>query len=442
MKKNFTEVSYWLGLLWLPGYIALQGIPHTGSLRTLFSLVGIIHVVMLARRSLASVAWPRLGVEAWVLAILSGWLVFQSAFLSHTPLASLTELSSEWLKLVLMVILGVWLVAKMGTANGQLDWLPMGLFLGYFIHVIATLTYQVWGYLTLGHLLPGFSFFGNYGYASPPVSVAFAFLLAESVLRLRGQSWLPFSNIWLLVAFAATLLAVAVLGSKAGMLAAFLLLVVATGVTAVSFGSARIVLLLAGIAILLISISIGVSNRWHGAYDAIHAVMSSPIDLEPFSNAAVKQVDESFYVRAAYAKIGFQGMAEYPLGLGYGSDAFGRYALELGGAKGLVSSHSGWLDFTLANGIPGLLLLLLLFGVVIRSGWFAYRANSPVGLALMFVVLNFAVRSSLDGHLFGSRFVGFAFVTAILWALAICPRHRFKQLYPLPPSSAQASSSP
>jgi hypothetical protein len=425
MKKNFTEFSYWLGLLWLPGFIALQGIPHTGSLRTFFSLVGIIHVVMLAKRSPAPAAWPRLGIEAWVLAILSGWLLFQSAFVSNTPLVSLTELGSEWLKLVLMVILGGWLVARMGRVNGQLDWLPMGLFLGYFIHVIATLAYQLWSYLTLGHLMPGFSFFGNYGYASPPVSVAFAFLLAELVLRLRGQKWLPLSNAWLLVVFVATLLAVAVLASKAGMIAAFLLLVTATGVVIASFRSAhRVALLLAGITILLITVGMGASNRWHGASDAIHTVMSSPIDLEPFSNSAVRQLDESFYVRAAYAKIGLQGMAEHPLGLGYGSDAFGRYALELGGTKGLVSSHSGWVDFVLANGIPGLLLLLLLFGVVVRRGWFAYRVNSPVGLALMFVVLNFAMRSLLDGHLFGSRFVGFAFVAAVLWAFTVIGDNR------------------
>ncbi|MEI7614214.1 MAG: hypothetical protein WCK63_15040, partial [Betaproteobacteria bacterium] len=100
----------------------------------------------------------------------------------------------------------------------------------------------------------------------------------------------------------------------------------------------------------------------------------------------------------------------------YGHKAFGwainrSYQVQ----TGHESSHSGLLDFTLANGIPGLILWLALSLALIVAGWRAFRnQHSPAGLALVFSVSAYLVRCLLDGHLSGFRLAMYAFLVGLL----------------------------
>jgi hypothetical protein len=429
MKKNFANLSSWIGFIWLSGWIALRGIPDMGVWRTAFLIIGVGHLILLARnlvarpvhstllssRSTPKIAWSGLNIEGWTLVVLTVWLVLQSAFISPTPLASLAELGDEWGKLLLSIGVAIWLVLKVSASNDRPYWLILGLFFGYFAHVISTLSYQVWSYIYSGNLAPMNSFLGNYGYASVFVAGVFAFLVAEMVLRFQRQQWLPFSKVWLVFIIIATFLAAAVLNAKSAIVGAIVLFVAGAAIVAIHSKSVQKSLLLLAGAMIVLIVSMSWNNRWHGAYEAISAVVNTPLDIKGLTVIG----DGSFYLRGMWAKASLQGIVEYPFGLGYGSDAFGRYIVKLGAPAGAVSSHSGWLDFALANGVLGLGLLLSLFVLVMRRGWYAYQAGHAVGLVLVFVVLNFAVRSFIDGHLFGSRFVGFAFVAAVLWALMV-----------------------
>jgi O-antigen ligase len=81
------------------------------------------------------------------------------------------------------------------------------------------------------------------------------------------------------------------------------------------------------------------------------------------------------------------------------------------------SSHSGWLDFALGTGLPGLGLLLLTAGFAIRGGWRQFKEfNDGAGLLLSFFVGGYLLRCLLDGHLSGWRLGLFAFVVGILIA--------------------------
>lgn len=415
----------WLGFAWLPGLVALQSIPHTGALRTLFLVIGVVHVTLLTRRSSHPMRLAG-GLEGLLLTLLTVWLVVQSGLISTTPGDSLMALAGEWLKLLLLVALGILLIVSAGEPPDRAGWAGTGLFFGFFVHVISTLAFQFWALMRTGALAPGESFLGNYGYASPFVTGALVFLLAEVVARLRGQRWLPFSNLILLLTIVATLLAHTALNAKASIVVATLLFLVAVLATATEPKSRQwITLFLLG-SVLTAAGGVLVSNRWQGASEAITAVIDSPADfsglnrtIEPGESSY--RFDRSFYDRAAWAKIALAGVSDHPLGLGYGADAFGRYVLERGGPAGVVSCHSGWLDFALANGVPGLLLLLTLFAIIMRRGWLAFRTGSPAGLATLLFTLNFALRSAFDGHLAASRLVGFAFVVAALWAMAARP---------------------
>lgn len=415
-----------VGAIWVIGLVALQSIPGTGALRTLFLLIGIVHLIVLSRQAAATPLLGRRSEALW-LALLTGWLLVQSALISATPLASLATLAGEWGKLLLMVALGVLAAMYANHEEDRAGWLAIGLFFGHFIHVLSTLAHNTWSWLHHGHIGMGYSLLGNYGYVSPFVTGALAFLLAEAVLRLQGKRWLPFSNGSVLAMILATVATHATLYAKASLVVAVILFLTAAAATATvpRLRRSAAIFLLGGALIVVASLM--VVNRWQGTIDALVISATGPADLQTLDAASNWQPpansDGSVALRATWAKIGIEGIAHHPLGLGYGADAFGRYVAERGGEHGAVSSHSGWIDFALANGIPGLLLFLALLGAVMRRGWLAFRAGHPAGLACFLVVLNFAARSVIDGNLAGSRLTGFIFVAALLWALSVRQQH-------------------
>lgn len=418
-----------VGAIWVIGLVALQSIPGTGALRTLFLLAGIAHLIVLSRRTPAP-HLPGGRTEAFWLALLTGWLLVQSALISATPLASLANLASEWGKLLMMTVLAVLAAMYVPQEKERAGWLATGLFLGHFIHVLSTLAHNVWSWLSHGHMGLGHSLLGNYGYVSPFVTGALAFLLAEAVVRLQGKRWLPFSNGSVLAMILATVAAHATLYAKASLVVAVILFLTAAAATATvpRLRRSAAIFLLGGV--LTVVASLTVINRWQGTLDALVISATGVADLRTLDATSHWQPpadsDGSVALRATWAKIGIEGIVHHPLGLGYGADAFGRYVAERGGEHGAVSSHSGWIDFALANGIPGLLLFLALLGAVMRRGWLAFRAGHPAGLACFLVVLNFAVRSVIDGNLAGSRLTGFIFVAALLWALSVRQQHAYR----------------
>ena len=118
-----------------------------------------------------------------------------------------------------------------------------------------------------------------------------------------------------------------------------------------------------------------------------------------------------------------QAIGEHPLGLGFGRDGFGRAIAEKYNYPGMVSSHSGWLDFALGAGLPGLALLLITAGLAIRGGWMSFRQHGDGGgLMLGFLVGGYLLRCLLDGHLSGWRLGLFAFIVGVLIAGMKNPR--------------------
>jgi len=65
------------------------------------------------------------------------------------------------------------------------------------------------------------------------------------------------------------------------------------------------------------------------------------------------------YLRAAWAQAALDFIVEKPLGYGLIFKSFGAIALEKWPESTLDTSHSAWLDLTLAIGIPGVTLIFL-----------------------------------------------------------------------------------
>jgi hypothetical protein len=123
----------------------------------------------------------------------------------------------------------------------------------------------------------------------------------------------------------------------------------------------RFVLLLLAVATLG-GVSLTLDARWSRFAESAAIGWNSPsrywLTPDPALQPTTPSGAHPRGVRLHACRLGTPGrdlaIAEQPLGLGFGRDAFGR-AIEMKyGYKGMVSSHSGWLDFALGSGLPGL----------------------------------------------------------------------------------------
>ncbi|MCX7897673.1 MAG: hypothetical protein N2441_07355 [Rhodocyclaceae bacterium] len=421
MKAFVTTPHNGVLLVWLPLLVGLQSIPGTGALRTVLLLTGMAHLAWLWRHRAPGWSAPPLQAEQRIFLWLTAWIGFVAVFVSPTPSSSLAAWLAEWGKL--------WLMAAMGIVAAQLfpaRRLALALFAGAFLHVLSTLTHQL---LSIGRgagFAFGESLLGNYGYAAPFVTSALAWLLADCLARFRGAAALfPWRLPTTLTLIILSLTADAVLRAKASQLMIGLLFAVCAFFMLIeqrAWEKGAIVLLVLALGSFA-AIYVG-HDRWQGAVEAMARAWEGTPDIEALTGSAhpeakVNRLEPSTYVRMSLARMGLEGILAHPYGLGYGADAFGRFVAIRYGVSGAVSSHSGWIDFALANGILGWALLFALAMALIRRGWLAMQAGNPAGAALALLVTHYFFRAAIDGILSGSRLTGFALIGGALWALSI-----------------------
>jgi hypothetical protein len=233
------------------------------------------------------------------------------------------------------------------------------------------------------------------------------------------MSLLPAKLAW--SALAVALFADIVLRARNGTVVTAILLMVA--VVFVARLAPRLLALLLAVAVLAGS-SLMLDKRWSGMTESLAVGWNSASPYGRTWDAADRPptlsempLEESAYARAAWARQAMDAIAEHPMGLGFGRDAFGRVVETKYNFKGMVSSHSGWLDFALAVGVPGIALLLLTSGLAIRGGWLQFRRHDdPAGLMFAFLVGGYLLRCLLDGHMSGWRLGLFAFICGVLIA--------------------------
>jgi hypothetical protein len=407
----------------LAGYITIHSIPGTGAVRSLFLLLLLGGLSVHAWRARPALKWPPLDLSAISLLLLTAWLAFQSGFLAVDGPATLKTFAAEWPKNLLLAAVGIWL-ARTALFARQGAWLFAALFCGFFAHVLGNVGYQAWRYVTNGDQGPAMSLFGNYGHVSPfvdgVVAIAFADLAGRICFKRR---LLPISSATLGGVFLLSAISLVLLTSKASWLNVVLMLGLFAAAIVFQGHRYRTQILAMSLAAVIGLGALGflAQSRWDNALESIRygqAIESSTI-WRGAEGTLPPNINESFYLRAAWATVAWRGLAEHPLGRGYGSDAFGRYLAERHGLKGAVSSHSGWLDFALANGIPGLLLLLVFGAALSFRSWRAFATNTGVGgLALALLTIGYLSRCLIDGHFTTSRLMGFFLVSGVLWGLA------------------------
>ena len=369
----------WFWQTWLAAIVFVFPIPHTIALRNLLLLVGLLALLATLRHARRPLLRPTLKPAAWALVATTAWLALQSVTVAPAPTLALDNLRGDWI--VPLLTAGLVPVGERDY-HSSLSGFLLALVLG------ERLAGQYAGAAAA-------QFAARPGWAGLVVA-----LLADTALRVRN-----------------------------GTLVSMLLL--ATATATLSRRQPRFLVALLVVAALG-GASVALDKRWSGLQESLAVGWNSDSlywqNWDPAVRPATPSgmpLEESAYARAAWAHQAARIIAAHPLGLGFGRDGFGRAIAAKYGFKGMVSSHSGWLDFALGAGLPGLALLLVTAGLAIRGGWRQFRRHDDAaGLMLCFLVGGYLLRCLLDGHFSGWRLGLFAFLCGVLIAAMKNPQRQ------------------
>jgi len=446
--------------------LAVWPVPGTIGLRN--GLLGLLVVSLIGwlwqrRHQSERSHWPQwpiilfLGLTAWILLVIVGWSV--------EPALSWKEFWGQWTLPALCGVAGA-LVANQAMQLGQLarQRLVGTVFYTFFglvlLHDLLDTAYwlstgqlpfrqapvlylpQWLGLIARGESVWG-SFNGQFGEKFSFVNNTFAALLfAEIIQRVMRQGrWLPVSNLGLLVGFLALLLCSYWLSFRNGNIGLLAMLTMAGMM--VLFRLRRHISLLKTITVLTLGAALlaaAASAFWKSdprwarfaetlpiALDTEHHRAWISTQLEPYPLLSDgKPVDASAYERIAWIKEGGKLALENPMGTGLNRNAFfdgidRKY--HLGGTVRGGHAHSGVVDFTIANGFPGIALWLAFLGSMAWIGWKAFRdGNIAVGLVLMFLISGFFSRSLVDSNIRDHVLQQFLFMAGLFTIMA--QKHR------------------
>lgn len=416
----------WFWQAWLAAIVFVFPIPHTIALRNLLLLIGLLTLLATLRRTVRPLPPPSLKPAAWGLVATTAWLVLHSITVAPAPTLALDNLRGDWIVPLLTGALAAYAAARVEARLAI-----RAVVAALVAHMFWMFGRQLWLWLAAGMAggwPTGAVPFAERDFQSSLNGLLLALLLSEKLAsRCAGPNAALFSARTGWAALAVSLVADIVLHTRNGTIVSMALLLAAGGWMArrrSRFGLLLLVVATLGFA------SAALDTRWSGFKESLTLGWGSPSlywqrgdpALRPLTPSGA-DLEESAYLRAAWAHQAVMVIGEHPLGLGFGRDAFGRAVAEKFGFPGMVSSHSGWLDFALGAGLPGLALLLITAGLAIRGGWRQFRQHDDAaGLMFSFFVGGYLLRCLLDGHLSGWRLGLFAFIVGVLIAGMKNPR--------------------
>jgi len=320
------------------------------------------------------------------------WLWAHYFLLPTDTEAQLYDLQGTWLR----VILGVAMATGLGLMISSRMHYQFWLWAAMIALVVAALGMYLNSVLTAGHfLIPGFRAMFKYKSAVVyflmwPCMLAYALLHIKfiEIHKNKPFSWFDvFSNFLLLgTCWTMFIVAQALNGVLISGLMGALLIALFLKHFFINRGASNLrkwVLLLMFLSFLAIALL----TFWN--YDRSHerklanffndARIASQIDkhdawqrdpavIQPYtpSNELGRPLNGSTYERVAWFTKGIQLLAAHPEGAGFSHRAF-RYFMHKENTQFNVSNtHSGWLDFALGVGIPGLMLTWIAIGLVMR----------------------------------------------------------------------------
>lgn len=390
-------------------------LPHVISLRyLLIVLLTALYLPAALRRfrTVSPDSGPRLLLLVFTAFLL--WLLAVAIVISPEPAQSLREIKSEWLPATLCLLAGLGAGAMSAGSGSARDGAALrAVFWGLVFHAVLQLGYTAWMLALNGHLPSRFGGISDHrANVTYTNGLAVAILLADRIASSSAKSSLlrlgvrAQSGIFALL-FVSTLAS----GTRNGA-AVFLGMSLLGGlVFAARFRRANprrwwLVLAVCVAAVALGSaIALKSDPRWQRflatvpvAWDVDSNRAWVNTKVHPLPQAADGgEIDKSAYERIAYLRVAGRLLSEHPLGTEISRDAFRKLLEREHPGMRTNHAHNSYLDLALSAGFPGLGLWLAFLGAMAWYGTRAYlRRRDACGLALVFVVGAFAMRSVLD----------------------------------------------
>lgn len=381
------------------GLLTIWVLPNTIALRHVLLGIGVIAAVPIIMKSQffrRESSWELLPL--WLLLSLFFWVVIHLNFFSLNFQLELKEVKTLWARAILGAVLAIALSIVLQNRENLRAYFFAALFIVSLINIGA--------YLYLSAIEGSFITFFNFvsTFVFKKIEAAYFGVLAISVAcgNLVYLLQTPASRrrstviAWWLVGIAVALMASIINITKNGIgggVALCLFLVLTYMAHSLSRGSRtklKIALSLCLIGVILLGGSqvnrLFASPGWSNFIEDIE--FSSQIDHHsawkknnstsfPIKTSGV-MVSGNVYERMSWATAGVRLIKAYPLGYGSINRSFVGMLNHAKVEQDLDSqSHSGWIDFGLAFGIPGLLILLATFLSII---WFGLKHSGQFGL--------------------------------------------------------------
>lgn len=414
----------WFWQAWLAAVVFVFPIPHTIALRNLLLLAGVLVLALGCSQARPRLA-PWLKPAAWWLAALTAWIFFHSIAVAPVPSLALDQFHANWLVPLLIGAIGAWAAPQLTEGRAL-----RAVICALATHMAWMLAWQFKLWLASGDWPFKATPFAAYDYHGTLNSFFLVLLVADRlVLMTERYSPLAIGKYagWALLLL--SLLSDLTLQSRNSTAITLTMLVVASlALFKARSRNWRTIVLALGMVMLIAAGSLQFEQRWQGLRESVVVGWSSPskqwMNLTatdestwPLTSSG-KAIEESAYLRAAWVRQAVDFVAEHPMGIGFGHDAFGRAVALKYGHTGFGSSHSGWLDFMLGTGLAGLGLLLAAAGSAVYAAWTRFVARQDgQALLLAFFVGGYLLRCLLDGHLSGWRLGLFAFICGVLIAI-------------------------
>lgn len=408
MTKKIT-LALVLGLLFT------WSLPDVPALRYWLLFLSLLGVAKLTSWQKLPLFWR---ANRWVLGLLAAftlWLVWQALFISHETEWALTELSGQWLNALLALGLGILLACasreKTLLSGATITTALVGV---WVVQAMIAVGQSVTHWWVHGELLRGLvpltggklemSFILNMLLAALTVDVLFRACHARRFLQVKAAGIafaLFFALVSLYLAGARNgIIGLLFLSFSAGMLysihqmrvahwrrglaSALLLLAVITGFAAGGYHSD------ARWPAFFESARLGWAIDEHKAWQDIdHAPLPRMENGLP--------AEASAYTRVAFIHVGLRLIDEFPLGVGYGRNAFSHALRETGVDAHVGHAHSGWIDLGIGGGFPAVaLFLVFLLSLMVTGGVRYFRDQDSHGLWLLFLATGFIGRMVID----------------------------------------------
>lgn len=389
------------------GLLITWVIPNTIALRHLLLIAGSLSAIGLIRynQDQFKITNARILPLACIYGLF-GWVLIHYTIFSLNPQLELSEIKGLWMRCLLGAIAAIGVGITIFKYARLRLYFYTALFFAPFINVLA---YCWASYLNHGLVKPNDFVFFLFAKIETAYfgAVAGAVATGNLILLLLGRvdKSKILQILWWFLGLALVLVSALVSSTKNGIAIALglcVFLAVVVGINPiVQKGRSSVLSGIVLMTIALLSVGVWESHKSfaYKGWDTVFQDAAVAIDIDknqqwqkkessvptPLNSLGVPAAVNT-YSRFAYAAVGIRLISQYPFGYGSVNQSFKGlqdYAKIPHEHEGQV--HSGWIDFGLAFGIPGLLLIFSAMASMIYLG-----LKSKSSIALPWVIVCFA----------------------------------------------------